>query len=429
MIRRLAVVPRFLMVLGTLLLAGSAVAQETMEFEAISPESARAIERARRAGRTAPMPPVPPAPSRRSGQPDEPLPPEPPERIGDIMRISRDIHIEEGEVVDGDVFALGGDVRVDGHVKGNVASTGGNVTLGSTARVDGDVMCIGGELTEEPGAVVRGQRVTGGHRMRGRIDEKIEEKIHEKIRDRAEHNSERTAGSLAWLLILMAAAWGATRLAPGRTSVAVDTMRHEAGMSFVVGLIVVLLLVPSLIAMALVVAILCITIIGIPIAIGVLFSYFILLALLGVWGLVIGLIPVGQAAARRFSWPTPDLGRAAMYGVLVVAGLGFVGAIIKFLPFFGGVGTLFRVIGILATCVLGLIGMGALLRSKVGQGPEGQWWPLVRRTPPLEPALATAGSGVVPASAVPPPPPPPPPPAPPSAFQPPPAPEPPPPTG
>ena len=437
---RLRPVMRVLPTLLVLLLgAASVAAQEAMKFERISPESARAMERTRRTAAVPAAPAMPPAP-RVPGVPPAPEPPRI-ERSGDLMRIGSDIHVEEGEVVDGDVFALGGDVRVDGHVRGNVASTGGNVTLGSSALVDGDVMCIGGVLTEEEGAKVHGQKVTAapGRRLDREIREKIRRQVHENIDDakhpwKAAVNAERLAASLAWLIILLAAAWVAARLAPGRTGVAVDTLRREPGMSFVVGLIVVLLLVPSLIAMALVVAILCITIIGIPLAVGVAIGYFVVIALLGCWGLVVGLIPLGQAAGRRVGAAVPDLSRAAMYGVLAVAGLGFFSALLHFLPLFGGVATLLKVISILATCGLGLVGVGALLRSKLGQGPEGQWWPLVRRPSPIEPVAPVAAPGAwtspVPTAPVAPPPPAaPPPPSPPAAFRPPVAPEPPPPTG
>jgi len=422
---------RPLVAIAALLVGGAWVeAQEVMEFERISPESARAMERSRREARRTTVPPAPPAPPVQ-GVPPLPEPPRI-DRIGDLMRIGSDIHVERDEVVDGDVFALAGDVRVDGHVKGNVASTGGNVTLGSTAQVDGDVLCIGGVLTEEPGARVRGQKVTAAERnqlpegMRAKLRDRVKAKVNEEIGDPdwdGERDQERLAGSLAWLLILLGAAWAAARLAPGRTGVAVDTLRREPGMSFVVGLIVVLLLVPSLIAMALVVAILCITIIGIPLAVGVCFGYFILLGVLGTWGLVIGMIPVGQAAGQRFGKAVPDLSRAALYGVLVVAGIGFVSSILRFIPLFGGVATLLKVLAILATIGLGLVGVGALLRSKIGQGPEGQWWPLVRRPSPIEPVApvtppAAVATAVVHTPA---------PPSPPAAFQPPPVSEPPPP--
>src|SRR5262249_26922127 len=124
-------------------------AEDRMKFEPVPEESARAVEKGREG--TPPTPPSPP--STRTGM----------ERSGSIVRIGSDIHIGADETVEGDVIALGGDVRIDGHVKGTVTSTGGDVTLGPTSKVDGDVACLGGELIEEPGSWVGGQRVTAAH--------------------------------------------------------------------------------------------------------------------------------------------------------------------------------------------------------------------------------------------------------------------------
>src|SRR5262249_21605712 len=158
-----------------------------------------ALER-RRPARSAAIP-TPPAPDEPS---PAPTPPEEPDihttRSGDVMRIGSDIHIENGQVVEGDVFALQGDIRVDGHVKGNVASSGGDVYLGSTARVDGDVLCIGGQLHEENGASVGGQRVTALH---GTRDRRIRHRIRERLRDmdiegEVEHRTGELVGSIIW---------------------------------------------------------------------------------------------------------------------------------------------------------------------------------------------------------------------------------------
>src|SRR5439155_681171 len=88
---------------------------------------------------------------------------------GNITRLGSDIYIAPGQVVVGDVVALGGDVTVAGHVEGDVASMGGDVYLKSSARVDGDVVCMGGKLNEEPGASVGGQRVSGLGGRRARL--------------------------------------------------------------------------------------------------------------------------------------------------------------------------------------------------------------------------------------------------------------------
>lgn len=101
------------------------------------------------------QPTAPPSSSRprRSGR-----------RNGDQVRIGRDVTVDEGEVISGDVVAVGGAVRVFGDVEGDVVAVGGSVTLGPRARVEGDVSVVGGQLNRDPGAQVSGraQEVTLG---------------------------------------------------------------------------------------------------------------------------------------------------------------------------------------------------------------------------------------------------------------------------
>ena len=73
------------------------------------------------------------------------------------MRIGGDVTVEEDETISGDVVAVGGAVRVDGDVQGDVVSVGGSVTLGAHATVGGDVTVVGGALHRDPGAEVRGK--------------------------------------------------------------------------------------------------------------------------------------------------------------------------------------------------------------------------------------------------------------------------------
>jgi len=112
-----------------------------------------------------PAPPAaPPSPSIAPPPPVEPPPPPPrprrsrtDRRNGDRVRIGGDVTVDAGEVIDGDVVAIGGPVKVDGEVQGDVVAVGGSVTLGPTAVVEGDVTVVGGPLHRDPGAQVRGQ--------------------------------------------------------------------------------------------------------------------------------------------------------------------------------------------------------------------------------------------------------------------------------
>jgi hypothetical protein len=77
----------------------------------------------------------------------------------DIVKMGRDIVVEEYEEVDGNVVAIGGDITVKGTITGDVAAVGGDVFVSSTGVVDGDAVSVGGEVEKETGAVIKGERV------------------------------------------------------------------------------------------------------------------------------------------------------------------------------------------------------------------------------------------------------------------------------
>jgi hypothetical protein len=75
------------------------------------------------------------------------------------VRFGGSITVAEGEVVNGDVVAIGGAVRVDGEVRGDAVAIGGGLELGPHANVSGDAVAIGGSFKRDPGARIGGQVV------------------------------------------------------------------------------------------------------------------------------------------------------------------------------------------------------------------------------------------------------------------------------
>jgi len=413
-------------------LVSTASAQEVLEFKPIPPESAAKIEGLKPARRrsASSVPSVPQVPA-MPGVPAAPAPPSPPEppisigKSGNIMRVGSDIHIETDQVVVGDVMAVGGDVTVDGHVEGDVVSMGGDVYVHAGGRVDGDVVCMGGELHEDEGAVIGGQRVTASrHGKRTRT--------HRDVEDAVSHGF---VGPMIWLLITLGMAWAFAGLAPGRTGRALEVLKREPGTSAVTGILAAMLTVPSIVALCLLVALLCITIIGIPLALGALFGYFAFLGVLWMWGYVIGAAAIGEAITRRRaaaaamgaapvsgSWPDTGatlsapamppaaagsgLTRAALSGVLVISGAKLLGSIFHRIGL-GPLGTLLTVLSWLAFSGVTLIGAGAWLRAEFKAGTLSRLWGARRRasTPAAAATAATeAGSaaGVAPPPAEPP---------------------------
>jgi hypothetical protein len=409
--------------LGALIPAASA--QEVLEFKPIPPESAAKLESARPARRRSALP-APPVTPDAPAPPAAPKAPEPPISIGksgNIMRVGSDIHIETDQVVVGDVMAVGGDITVDGHVEGDVVAMGGDVYVHSGGRVDGDVVCMGGELHEDEGAVIGGQRVTASRQSK-----------HARARrTTGDGDSHRGAGALVWLIITLGIAWAFAGLAPGRTARAIDVLKREPGTSAVTGMLAAMLAVPSIVALCLLVALLCITIIGIPLAIAVLFGYFAFLGVLWIWGYVIGAAVIGELVTRRRATatvvatdtgaglaPAPaasggvsSLTRAALSGVLVISGAGLVGSLLQQLGL-GALGTLLKVLSWITFSGVTLIGAGAWLRAEYKAGTLARLWGARRKangsaavaaaatpdtgsaggvaTPPAEPPVNPAGA-------------------------------------
>ena len=54
---------------------------------------------------------------------------------GDQVRFAGNVTVNEDEIVNGDVVAIGGSVRVDGQVSGNAVAIGGSLALGPHADV------------------------------------------------------------------------------------------------------------------------------------------------------------------------------------------------------------------------------------------------------------------------------------------------------
>ena len=357
------------------LLLASAAAQEAMQFKPVPAESVmeRPAPRARvsRAAATpAPMgvapalpaPPVPPAavgPERDFHD----------RRSGDVVRFGSDIHVSAAQSIAGDVVAIGGDVSVDGHVDGDVVAIGGDLNLGPAGDVDGDVVTIGGQLREEPGSRVGGQRVSAGRvgkRMFGAPFLGFMGLVGSGV---------KAGMTVAKMIVFLLIAWGFTQLAPKRTQAAFDAFKREPLMCFAIGLLAWALIIPSIVALALVVAILCITIIGIPLALAVILGYVLALLLLIIWGYVVGAAVFGERLASQLGRNARSLTLMAVWGIVALSVIRVVGHLFGAIPMGGMAGGLLVFLSKVIGGVLFTIGAGALLRTQWRRDVLGQWWP------------------------------------------------------
>ena len=73
------------------------------------------------------------------------------------LRVSGPLEIEPGREVHGDVAVLHGPLTIAGHVTGRVIAINSDVVLRASARVDGDMMVVGGEVDGRDVADVAGE--------------------------------------------------------------------------------------------------------------------------------------------------------------------------------------------------------------------------------------------------------------------------------
>lgn len=252
------------------------------------------------------------------------------------------LRIEKGEVVD-DVTVFGGKVDVYGEVEGDLSVIGGSARVRDGARVHGDANAVGGKLRLDDGAIVDGDvGVIGGKvdRARGAKVGGSETGIGRAERDGAApprswharlwHDMGNTAARIALLFVFGAVLLS---LATGRMESMKAELAQRPMRVFAVGVLAAL-------AFPVALVVLCITVVGIPIAI--------LAVLLGTFGAYAGVCAVLATAGKALVAHRTEnehihlaVGCAAFFGL---------GAIPK--------------VGGLVTLVVALLGLGVLVATR-----------------------------------------------------------------
>lgn len=247
-----------------------------------------------------------------------------------IVRFGEDIMIEEGEVVSGDLVVFGGDAVIAGTVEGNITVLGGDVELKSTTQIDGELTVLGGRIERERGARVQGG-VTSGRRFFPRRGFWTDPTAW--FRFSLLFNFLTLLGTLALGAIVVA-------LLPDHSERIALFIAREPWQAVGVGFLALLLVIPAVVLLA-------VTIIGIP-----LIPLFVLSVIAAyTYGYIAASLLIGKRIfeVSKASAPTPIA--EAVVGILVVG-------LLRFIPF----------IGSLVALIVGLLGFGAVLRTKFGTG-------------------------------------------------------------
>jgi uncharacterized RDD family membrane protein YckC len=302
----------------------------------------------------------------------------------DRVRIMDDVEVPAGETVKGDAVAVMGSVTVDGEVMHDavavmgdntingtvhhdVVAVMGDMTLGPKAKVDGSVVCVGGEIHRDPGAVVGGEvrvQPIGGHAFEG---------ISNWWGQGLKHGRPLAIGAhLGWLWIVTAFSIAFYALLalifPEKIRNCGDKLILEPGLAILAGVL-------GILALPVLFVLLCITIIGIPVALLVLPAGTLLVAMFGK-GAIYGLV------GRRLTGDRYHLAVAVMLG----AGL-FV--VLYLVP----------ILGLVLSLLVWFCGFGCAVLSIFGRAPKPA--AVVAAAPTVPPAMPAASTAAM-VAAVPP---------------------------
>jgi hypothetical protein len=175
---------------------------------------------------------------------------------GNVATIAQDIRVDG--TVDGDVTSWNGAITIAGSVGGDVVSYGGVVTVMRTGQVAGHIFASAGMLHQAPGAVVAGQKISGG------AGEALASLL-DLLNPAGSGDPDDTLGhalfSVALAVLLTAFCLLYTAFWPGRVALAGDALRRLPGRALTLGVLTTLALALALLPLA---GLLMASVVGVP---------------------------------------------------------------------------------------------------------------------------------------------------------------------
>ena len=268
----------------------------------------------------------------------------------DLVRFGEDMHIPYYQLVRGNVVIVGGDLRIDGKVMGDVVNIFGKTTLSSSAIVNGEVVTIMGRLARSDEAVIGGETIlVGGESFPitlwpfaafGGTVVKVVGKVVTFI--------------VMALLLLIVVYFLRDRMKRASTLVFGSFLK-----SLGVGFLVVFV---GWILVVIVAVILAITIIGIPVSILLILSMIALVVI----GYFVAALSLGEFLCEKLNLQTDTPVLQGLIGLFALALLGFIASVMHFNPFLVPVRVLLKSVGAFINFIAVLTGVGAFVLSKAG---------------------------------------------------------------
>jgi hypothetical protein len=269
-----------------------------------------------------------------------------------------DFSVGSNETVAGNLLVLRGEVELSGRVTGNVVALDGDIVLHTGAVVSGDALAIGGRIRDRGGMVLGEQRSLGSAPTEPAA---------------ATAGFFRTsltnfAGLVGVLVTLGLLGFGLVLFAKPNLEMISDTVSHSLFRSFLTGVVAQVLAIPTF---GMLITGLVLSVVGILLVPFVVIVVPLLLVAAIVGGFLAVAHAMGETHTRRRMAAGVLIGSANSYRYLCL-GLGGIAAVWLAWIIFGWVpvaGTLMFAAAFLATWLLATIGLGACFLSKAGIKP------------------------------------------------------------
>lgn len=279
-----------------------------------------------------------------------------------------DLTVRRGQVIEGNLAVLSGDVTVYGTVKGNLVALDGDILLRSSGRIEGDALAINGTVTRAGGYIsgrVRSARGVGVRPSRGRSRlAPLAERSRARQTSVVDAVGQNIATLFGFFVALACIGFGFTFFMPRQLQVVSETVSDSFGKSFLAGLFATPLILP---AGVMLVAGLAITIVGIPLAI--LAVPALILGTIG--ATVLGYLAAANSVGHSYLLRKMADGqavvstpyRSVVYGLIGLLAIWAPAALLGWIPL---VGQLFLLLALTITWAMATAGVGAAILSRAG---------------------------------------------------------------
>lgn len=316
-------------------------------------------------------------------------------RSGDRV-VTGDLTINPGELVEGRVVVLNGDLAIHGHVTGDVTVTRGDLSIQQGAQIDGSVKVIGGDVTNGGSVggdlqVVGGRLVTRDGVVAGEMRIMDQPGASAAARSVDDHPGRQAMGSrggwmrrigdglgglastVAFGLLLAGLGAGLVFFAHPQLDRMSDSVRQDtlraAGLGLAANFLVFPVFVLGLVLLA-------VSLIGIPLLLLFVPLFPVAVGTLAACGLVSVAHAVGERSAERGgsfearyrnSYTYVFTGLGILLAPLVAANL------LKLTGFLYGLGSLLEILSWFGLWLAATVGIGAVLLTRGGMGPHWRW--------------------------------------------------------